>query len=126
MSEQNNENLQAKPDDVTMQADGNNVAQTGAVPSGTEDTPASAYEKVIAQQQGVIDALIAQNKQLSDSIQTAIRQGAAFTDNSKPQATPNSVQTGQIGMIPQPPSSMGEPYVPLKDMDFSLKKSDII
>ena len=129
MSENNDKNLQAQTPDDTISNDGNTVSQAAAVPSGTEDTASSAYEKVIAQQQGIIDALIAQNEQLSNSIEKAIRQGAAFTGGKPPVKQSDShVGTGAnaIGMYPQAAEDMREPYVPLKDMDFSLKKSDII
>lgn len=129
MSEKDDKNLQAQAPDDTIPNDGNTVSQQSAVPSGTEDTQASAYEKVIAQQQGIIDALIAQNEQLSNSIEKAIRQGAAFTDG-KPQAKQSDSHVGTgasaVGMYPQAAEDMREPYVPLKDMDFSLKKSDIL
>lgn len=130
MSEKDDKNLQAQSADDTIPNDGNTVSQQSAVPSGTEDTQASAYEKVIAQQQGIIDALIAQNEQLSNSIEKAIRQGAAFTDGGKSMAKPSDSNVGSgaaaIGMYPQQAEDMREPYVPLKDMDFSLKKSDIL
>lgn len=130
MSEKDNKNLQTQSADDTIPNNGNIVSQQSAVPSGTEDTQASAYEKVFAKQQGIIDVLIAQNEQLSNSIEKAIRQGAAFTDDGKSKVKPSDSNMGKgaaaIGMYPQAAEDMREPYVPLKDMDFSLKKSDIL
>lgn len=131
--EQQVQNLQTGNTDDTIRNNGANDAQQGAAPSGAEDT----------QQQGaslgdVISGLIAENQRLRDEMATAIRQGAAFIggNSQQPAAQQQTQQTvspqqatgqfSQIGVIPQAQQSMQEPYVPLKDMDFNLSKSDVM
>lgn len=129
--EQQVQNLPIGNVDDTIRNNGANDAQQGAAPSGAEDT----------QQQGtsladVISGLIAENQRLRDEMATAIRQGAAFIGGNsqqpaaqqQPTVSPQQAtgQFSQIGVIPQAQQSMQEPYVPLKDMDFNLSKSDVM
>lgn len=123
MSE-NNENLQQNSEDVTLTDDGNKDVSVGAASSDAEDTPASGYEAIIAEQNKLIEALQQQLATSNDNLVKAIRQGAALTDEDSKQ-TPN-VQKSQIGMLPKNETDLNEPYVPLKDLDFSFKKSDIL
>jgi hypothetical protein len=129
--QQQGENLQQQNNNVTMQPNGNtgNDGQAGAAPSGAEDTLVSNYEKIISRQNELIAALQDQLDANSENLQRAIRQGAALGNPSEENHVSHQQaqqQQGQIGMMPASQQSLSEPYVPLKDMDFSIKKSDLL
>lgn len=123
---QADENLQQTQEDITISNDGNTDNQQQAAPSGAEDATLNGYQSIIESQNKTIDALIAQNQTLQDQIkqqssqwEKAIRQGAAF--NNSQSANVASVEPNN-----QTNSSLQEPYVPLKDMDFTITKKDLM
>ena len=122
--------MQQQNNNVTMQPNGNtgNDGQSGAAPSGAEDTLVSNYEKIISRQNELIAALQDQLDANSENLQRAIRQGAALGNPSEENHVSHqqAQQQCQIGMMPASQQSLSEPYVPLKDMDFSIKKSDLL
>ena len=123
---QSEENLQQTQEDITISNDGNTENLGQAAPSGAEDATLSGYQAVIESQNKTIDALIAQNQTLQEQIkhqssqwEKAIRQGAAF--NNSQSANVASVEPNNYAN-----SSLQEPYVPLKDMDFTITKKDLM
>lgn len=120
------ENLQQGLEDITISNDGNTENPGQAAPSGAEDATLSGYQAVIESQNKTIDALIAQNQTLQEQIkqqssqwEKAIRQGAAF--NNSQSANVASVEPNNQAI-----SSLQEPYVPLKEMDFTITKKDLM
>ena len=123
---QSEENLQQGLEDITISNDGNTENPGQAAPSGAEDATLSGYQAVIESQNKTIDALIAQNQTLQEQIkqqssqwEKAIRQGAAF--NNSQSANVASVEPNNQAI-----SSLQEPYVPLKEMDFTITKKDLM
>lgn len=123
---QTEENLQQTQEDIIISNDGNTENPGQAAPSGAEDATLSGYQAVIESQNKTIDALIAQNQTLQEQIkqqssqwEKAIRQGAAF--NNSQSANVASVEPNNYAN-----SSLQEPYVPLKDMDFTITKKDLM
>lgn len=120
------ENLQQGLESITISNDGDTENPGQAAPSGAEDATLSGYQAVIESQSKTIDALIAQNQTLQEQIkqqssqwEKAIRQGAAF--NNSQSANNASVEPNNHAN-----SSLQEPYVPLKDMDFTITKKDLM
>lgn len=119
------ENLQQTQEDNTIADDGNTDNQKQAAPSGAEDATFSGYQSIIESQNKTIDALITQNQTLQEQIkqqsaqwEKAIRQGAAITDDNAGTEHHSVNQSGA--------QSLQEPYVPLKDMDFTISKKDLM
>ena len=119
------ETLQQPQDGNTISDDGNTDNQQQAAPSGAEDATLSGYQSIIESQNKTIDALIAQNQTLQEQIkqqstqwEKAIRQGAAITNDN--------AGTEHSSVNPHDTQSLQEPYVSLKDMDFTISKKDLM
>lgn len=99
-------------EDIISAGEDNTASNTGADPSGSEDT-LEGLKSVIKQQQEVIAVMTSQIDSFKSQWETAVRKGAAFTDNG---SNSNVTQTE--------PQSLQEDYVPLKDLDFRLDKKN--
>lgn len=116
MTEQatNNNNLQSgNIDDNIPNVDESQTAQPSEGGSTPEDT--DVIRNLIAQKDAQIALLQDELKKSHQSWEQAIRQGAAI----------GNVQTGEIGITPNQSQEGDEPYVRLRDMDFSLSKKDL-
>lgn len=99
-------------EDIISTGEDNTSSNTGADPSGSEDT-LEGLKSVIRQQQEVIAVMSGQIDSFKSQWETAVRKGAAFTDSgSSSNATPTDTQ------------SLQDDYVPLKDLDFRLDKKN--
>lgn len=116
MTEQatNNNNLQSNNiDDIISSVDETNP-QLSEGDSTPEDT--DVIRNLIAQKDAQIALLQDELKKSQESWAQAIRQGAAIGN-----VTPS---TNQVGINPQPAQSLSEDYVPLREMDFTMRKED--
>ena len=103
------ENLTKTPDEATIEQTSD--PEPAAVPSGAEDASA-AYLEIIGRQQDTISQLQEQLAKSESNLAKAIRQGAAFVADEEKN--------------PTPPASAAKPenYQYLKDLDFSINKTN--